>query len=359
MYIDTAKTTLRGKTYTRYLLRESFRENGKVKHRTLANLSKVPDDVISILKAALKGELIPENQGMTLDTVGLKQGPSFGAVFVLASIAKRLKISQAFGHSPFNRHLIWLMISRIIDQGSRLSASRLQNRHATKEVLGLEEAALHKLYQALDWAADNQEAIEKRLFKSGHESKPPKLFLYDVTSSYLEGTDNELSAWGYNRDKKKGKKQIVIGLLTDDSGDPVAVRVFEGNTSDTTTCLDQIKLLAESFGVKNVTLVGDRGMIKTPQIEALKEQEFQLDECTSDECIVQIGELAQVEQIVAGSISRVGTVYSIAARIISVETGHIIKTAIYDTEGNIGDLLKTGMHEVAAQLAGDEIISAP
>lgn len=274
MYIDTAKSTIRGKTYTRYLLRESFRENGKVKHRTLANLSKVPANVIAIINAGLKGTMILKDHSQSIENVSLKQGPSFGAVFALASIAKRLKITAALGNSPFRKHLIWLIIARIIDQGSRLSASRLQKHHATTEVLGLDEPAVHKFYQALDWAADHQETIEKKLFNAAHASNSPKLFLYDVTSSYLEGTENELAAYGYNRDKKQGKKQIVIGLLTDDSGDPVAVRVFEGNRADPTTCLDQVKLLAESFNVTDVTLVGDRGMIKAAQITELTKHDF-------------------------------------------------------------------------------------
>lgn len=274
MYIDTAKTTVNGKTYVRHLLRESFREGGKVKHLTLGNLSKLPDETIRLLRAALKGELVPPAPGLTLDDVKLHQDISFGAIYALASIAKRLMIAKALGNSPFLKQIIWLIIARIIDQGSRLSASRLANRHAVKEVLGLEDIAVHHLYHALDWVADHQESIEKRLFQTAPEAQHSRLFLYDVTSSYLEGKKNDLANWGYNRDKKKGKMQIVIGLMTDASGNPVTVRVFEGNTADPATCLDQVKLLAEEFGVKDVTLVGDRGMIKTPQIEALRERGF-------------------------------------------------------------------------------------
>jgi hypothetical protein len=122
----------------------------------------------------------------------------------------------------------------------------------------------------LDWLSDNQEKIEKKLFNARHET-PPSLFLYDVTSSYLEGEQNELANYGYNRDKKRGKKQIVIGLLTDPFGDPIAVRVFEGNTIDSKTVEEQIETLTRSFGVTEVILVGDRGMLKKPQIESLPE----------------------------------------------------------------------------------------
>ena len=274
MYIESVKSKARGKTYTCHLLRESFREDGKVKHRTIANLSKVPDDVIQLLKASLKGNMISKESVPTPENIKLQQGPSFGAVYALATISKRLKINKALENSPFFKEILWLIFSRIIDQGSRLSASRLFERHAVNAVIGLKESPPHKLYRSLDWLDEHQEEIEKKLFKYRNKSNNAKLFLYDVTSRYLEGSENELSDWGYNRDKKRGKMQIVIGLLTDGEGEPVAVRVFRGNTSDTTTCFDQIKIIAESFGISSVTLVGDRGMIKNPQIKALKEQEF-------------------------------------------------------------------------------------
>lgn len=274
MYVDSSKTTIRGKTYYRHLLRESYRQDGKVKHRTIANLSKWSPEIIQALKDALAGKLIPEDQVVTVESVGLQQGPAFGAVYVLARLAQRLKITKALGKSPFLPAVLWLIFARIIDQGSRLSAARLAKRHAVKEVLGLDNVSVHDLYRALDWLADNQEVIEQKLFRLRKDANTSQLFLYDVTSSYLEGRQNELADWGYNRDKKRGKKQIVIGLLTDETGEPLAVRVFRGNTGDPATCLDQIRLLAEEFGVAEVTLVGDRGMIKQTQIEALNVAQF-------------------------------------------------------------------------------------
>ena len=122
------------------------------------------------------------------------------------------------------------------------------------------------LYQNLEWLSKNQGKIEKRLLKVRHEAAPPTLYLYDVTRSYLEGPKNVFPACGYHRDGKKGKKQIVVGLLTEEDGTPVAVRVFEGNTSDPKTVESQIQALAENFGAKEVTLVGDRGMLKSGQI---------------------------------------------------------------------------------------------
>ena len=274
MYVDICEYKRGDKKYRRSLLRESYREDGKIKHRTVANLSKLPIDQILLMKAACAGKVIPVEECPDPKTMHMKQGPSIGALFTLLTIAKRIGITKVLGASRVALLLLWLIFARIIDQGSRLSAARLAEKHAVKELMGLPCVPKNQLYKALDWAADHQEELELKLFKKRFPNSAPDLFLYDVTSSYLEGTENELGNYGYNRDKKRGKMQIVIGLLTDPDGVPVAVRVFEGNTGDPTTCLDQIKLLAESFGVKNVTLVGDRGMIKQKQIEELTAREF-------------------------------------------------------------------------------------
>ena len=126
----------------------------------------------------------------------------------------------------------------------------------------------------MDWIESNQRIIEKRLFSSRYRGKIPTLYLYDVTSSYLEGEKNEYAEFGYNRDRKRGKMQIVIGLLTDDGGWPVSIEVFRGNTSDVKTFTSQIEKLAKDFGCESVTMVGDRGMIKTEQIADLSEERF-------------------------------------------------------------------------------------
>jgi transposase len=170
---------------------------------------------------------------------------------------------------------LWQVIARLLGQGSRLSATRLAASHGACDVLGLEAFNEDNLYRNLAWLSDNQEAIEKRLFRMRYGKAAPQLFLYDVTSSYLEGTKNSFGAFGYNRDGKKGKLQVVIGLLTDEEGHPVSVRVFSGNTPDTKTVGEQIDTLAKSFGIKDVVFVGDRGMLKTPQIELLNGKGFQ------------------------------------------------------------------------------------
>ena len=149
---------------------------------------------------------------------------------------------------------------------------RLAQVHAAGEVLDLKRGFdENDLYENLAWLAENQGEIEQKLFELRRGGKKPKLFLYDVTSSYLEGEQNYFGAHGYNRDGKKGKKQIVIGLLCDEDGEAVSTEVFFGNTQDTQTFAPQVRKIAERFGCKEVTLVGDRGMIKTLQIEQLPE----------------------------------------------------------------------------------------
>jgi len=166
------------------------------------------------------------------------------------------------------------VIARVLDQGSLLSAVRLAACHAVWVVLGLEAFNVDVLYANLDWLAEHQGGIEDRLFRTMAGGGGPGLYLYDVTSSYLEGACNELAAFGYNRDGKKGKRQVVIGLLCDGVGRPLSIEVFAGNIADPATLASQISKVAQRFGGGAVTFVGDRGMIKGKQVEDLAEYGF-------------------------------------------------------------------------------------
>ena len=273
MHLDTIRSSKNGRHYFCHLLRETFREKGKVKHRTIANLSHCPEDEIEAIRLALKHKgNLAELAGLQ-DGLAMRQGLSVGAVFVLHSIAKRLGIAAALGTTQQAKRALWQVLARVIDQGSRLSAVRLAGGHAACDVLGLEPFNEDDLYANLDWLAENQARIEDRLFGKRHPDGNAQLFLYDVTSSYLEGTQNELAAFGYCRDRKRGKRQIVIGLLCDETGWPVSVEVFAGNTTDTKTFGSQVRKTADRFGGGPVTLVGDRGMIKGPQIDLLQQQD--------------------------------------------------------------------------------------
>ena len=272
MFVDSCTYKANGKTYTRHLLRESFRENRKVQHRTLANLSKASDDEIQAIKLALKNKHQLEQLGNIDRDIDVKQGLSVGAVVTLWQLAQRTDLVKALGSSQNAKRALWQVFARVIDQGSRLSAVRLATAHAACDVLGLDTFNEDDLYLNLDWLAENQTRIEDRLFRSRYGQQKPELYLYDVTSSYFEGVCNELAAFGYNRDGKRGKMQVVYGLLCDPTGVPVSISAFEGNTTDTKTFGPQIHKVAGRFGGGAVTFVGDRGMIKGPQIEQLQAQ---------------------------------------------------------------------------------------
>src|SRR6266516_385321 len=274
MYVDTSHITRGGTTYTRHLLREWYRANGKVRHRTIANLSQCSAAEIEAIRLALRHKQDLENLGTVQDAVTLKQGVSFGAVWTVYHVARRLGIDKALGTTREGKLALWQVMARVIDQGSRLSAVRLAMSHAACDVLGLDTFDEDALYENLDWLAGAQSSVEDRLFAQRTKTTPVSLFLYDVTSSYVEGTHNALAAFGYNRDGKKGKRQIVIGLLCDEDGHPVSIDVFPGNTQDPHTFATQINKVKARFGVHAITFVGDRGMIKGQQVEDLAQHGF-------------------------------------------------------------------------------------
>lgn len=248
------------------LLRESFRQGKRTPKRTLANLSHWDPARVEALRRALRGDF----DHWTVDPTS---GPVFGVLTALKQIADQAGLTGALGNSRTGKLGLFLTLARVADQGSRLSAVRWAQNHAVAEVLGLAAFDEDDLYAALDDLCNRQERIEQALYQRylkqrGH---PPTLFLYDVTSSYLEGQRNALGDFGYNRDGKRGKLQIVIGLLADEAGEPLAVRVFAGNTADPVTVVEQIRIVKEQFGVEELVFVGDRGMVKSKGKQALKE----------------------------------------------------------------------------------------
>jgi hypothetical protein len=252
------------------LIRESFREDGKVKNRTIANISSWPPQRIAALRLLLRGEL---------DTAAFSEptaGTVFGLLHALKQVADDIGLSSALGKSDLGKLALFLVLARIGHQGSRLSAVRWARDHAVAEVLGLGAFDEKDLYLALDDLCARQQKIEKALFRRflARHGAPPSLVLYDVTSSYLEGERNALGEFGYNRDGKRGKLQIVIGLLADAAGEPLAVRVFSGNTGDPSTVAEQIDALTKQFAIQEVIFVGDRGMVKSAGKQALGEAGF-------------------------------------------------------------------------------------
>jgi hypothetical protein len=261
-------------SHTCILLRESFRKNGKTNTRTIANLTHCNPKEVAAMRLALK-----HKDDLTvlksLKEVELEQGMSVGAAWLVYQVAKEIGIEAVLGKERSGKLALWQVMARVISQGSRLSAVRLAQVHAACDILGMREGFNEDaLYDNLAWLAKNQGQIEERLFYKRHPGKKPELFLYDVTSSYFEGECNELADWGFNRDKKNGKKQVVLGLLCDEDGNPVSIEVYRGNTLDFETFDGQINKVAARFGCQRVTFVGDRGMIKSGQIIALGEAKF-------------------------------------------------------------------------------------
>jgi len=273
MYLDISTLQRNGRTYQRVLLRESYRQNGKVKKRTLANLSTCSQEEIEAIQLALRHKHNLAQLGSVEQDLTVQQGPSVGAVWLVYQVARRLGIANALGNSREGKLALWQVIARTIDQGSRLSAVRLAGHHAACDVLDLGPFHEEHLYANLDWLKAHQVAIENKLFRKLSAGQRTELFLYDVTSSYLEGEKNQLAAFGYNRDGKKGKRQIVIGLLCEREGTPLSIEIFKGDTQDPQSFASQVSKVAERFGGGAVTFVGDRGMIKGPQIEQLKAYE--------------------------------------------------------------------------------------
>src|SRR6266700_5103723 len=248
------------------LLRESFREGSKVRTRTLANLTSWAPERIEALRRALKGEF----DGLTGDWQPVC-GPIFAVLFVLKQLAARAGLLRVLGTDRWAKLVLFLILARVAAQGSRLSAVRWAAHHAVVETLGLRRFDEDDLYDALDHLARHQERIEDALYRVTVQQRrgSPAVVLYDVTSSYMEGKHNALAAFGYNRDKKPGKAQIVIGLLTTAEGEPLAVHVYEGNTSDPVTVPEQVQTLRTRFGLTELVFVGDRGMVKAKGQRAL------------------------------------------------------------------------------------------
>ena len=278
MFIQKIHKKTKTKTYTSVVLMENYREGKKVKHRIISNLSKWPEHLVAGLDKLLKGEKIN-----TVNDLEPSLGKSFGAILTVLEISKRLGIKQALGNTTNSSLALLQIAGRIISQGSRnYLANQWVKGQAVEEVFKLNNINEDKLYSNLVWLSENQQTIERKIYKYRCKDKPVKeIFLYDVTSSYLEGDQNELAAYGYNRDKKKGKKQIVIGLLTDSEGYPLSVEVFNGNTGDTKTVTNQLNKLKENFGVERVIFVGDKGMVKNAQIEEIISDKYKWNYLTT------------------------------------------------------------------------------
>ena len=248
------------------LLRESYREKGKVKTRTLANLSKLPGDAISLLKRFLAGERFVA----TNEAFQCVHSWQHGHVQAVRDAMKRLGFDRLISarSCPERERVIAMVAARILAPESKLATTRWWDTTTLPRLLALGGSDEEDLYAAMDWLLERQERIEVRLAK--RHLGADALVLYDLSSSYFEGSSCPLGALGHNRDGKKGKLQVNYGLLTDERGCPVAISVFKGNTVDTQTLLPQVQRIQGQFGVRRLAIVGDRGMISQTQIDELK-----------------------------------------------------------------------------------------
>ncbi len=254
--------------YESRYLRRTYREAGKVRHETLANLSALPDQVVDAIEAALKGTpLVPAGQAVTIT-----RSVPHGHVAAVHAMAVKLGLPGLLGPACAERDLaLALVISRVVAPASKLSTLSWWADVTLGADLGVAAASTDDIYAAMDWLAGRQDQIEKQL-AARHLSAgpdPAKMALFDLSSSWMEGTHGPLAERGYSRDGKKGRLQIEYGLLTDPEGRPVAVRVFPGSTGDPAAFTAIVKVVRDTFGLEHIVMVGDRGMITSARIRAL------------------------------------------------------------------------------------------
>jgi DDE family transposase len=268
MHVVTNHVRQGDREYSSTLLRRSYREDGKVKKETLANLSHLPAEVIELIRGALRGvRYMPADQAFAIE----RSLPA-GHVNAALAMARRLELARLIDRqSSRERDLVIAMIvQRVIAPASKLATSRLLGLSTLADELSVTGADEDELYRALDWLGERQARIEDRLAR--RYLKEGELVLYDVSSSYFEGRACPLARLGYSRDGKRGEPQIIYGLLCDKAGRPVAVEVFDGNLHDQATVPAQIEKLRQRFSLRAVVLVCDRGMVTKANIELLGQQ---------------------------------------------------------------------------------------
>ena len=265
--VETVRKKVKGKVYTSVLLRRSFRRDGKVKHETLGNLTRLPPDVIEFVKQRLNGELDADAPRSSFDII---RSLPHGNVAAVLQTAKQLGLEGLLAsRSCRERELIMaLIVSRVLSPRSKLSTTSALKaetaKHTLAEELEIGEVDVHQLYAAMDWLATRQTRIENKLAKK--HLKDGHLVLYDVSSSYYTGRTSPLIKHGYSRDHRGDRPQIVYGLLCDSDGRPIAIEVFPGNTADPPTFTHIVARARKRFGINRIVFVGDRGMITSARI---------------------------------------------------------------------------------------------
>ena len=266
MHVVTTRRRYKGRVYETHLLRRSYREDGRVKNQTLGNLSHLPEPVIDLVRRALRGEtFVPLAE--RLEVLGSRP---HGHVQALRLAMQRLGIESLIASraSPERDRICALIAARVLAPHTKLATTRWWHTSTLAEEFGVCGADEDHLYTGMDWLLERQPMIERKL--AARHLGEGSLALYDLSSSYFEGTHCPLGRIGYSRDGKKNKLQVNYGLLTTRSGCPISVSVYEGNTADAKTLMPQVSKLRECFGLERVVLVGDRGMISHKAIGEIK-----------------------------------------------------------------------------------------
>ncbi|MGH2383345.1 MAG: IS1634 family transposase [Candidatus Limnocylindria bacterium] len=266
VHVATTRRHYKDKTYETHLLRRSYRDGGKVKSETVGNLSHLPPEVIDLIRRALKGEsLVAASDALTIE-----RSLPHGHVAAVAAMATKLDLTKLLGPACRERDLaLALIVARVVRPSSKLATTRWWQDTTLASDLGVGDATTDDVYGAMDWLVSRQDSIEAAL-ATAHLS-PGGMALYDLSSSYVEGSCCPLAARGYSRDHKRGTAQINYGLMTDVEGRPVSIEVFAGNTADPSAFVSAVDKLRQRFGLTQMVMVGDRGMITSARIDALKE----------------------------------------------------------------------------------------
>lgn len=253
-----------------HLLRRSYRDGGKIRHETLSNISDLPAPALEALRASLAGKtLVVAGEGFDLT-----RSLPHGHLAATATMAKSLGIPELLGPPCRERDIAYaLILARVVHPRPKLSTTKWWADTTLVRDFDLGEVGTDQVYAAMDWLGERQASVETALARRhlGAEANPSALAYFDLSSSWVEGSKNELAARGYSRDKKRGVAQIEYGLLTDKDGRPVAIEVFSGNTADPTAFISIVETVRSRFGLDRLTMVGDRGMITSARIRALRD----------------------------------------------------------------------------------------
>jgi len=266
VHVVTTTRRYKNKTYKAHLLRRSYREDGKVKNETVANLSHLPEHIVDLVRRSLRGEAFVGVE----EHFDIVASPLHGHVQAVLSAMRQLGFASLL-HSRHSRErdlVVAMVVARVLEPQSKLATTRWWHTTTLPRLLSVQDATEDDLYAAMDWLLKRQDAIEAKL--AGRHLERGGLALYDLSSSYFEGTHCPLAALGHNRDGKKGKLQVNYGLVANREGCPVAISVYAGSTGDPKTFLPAVHKLRERFELEKLTMVGDRGMITQKQIDELR-----------------------------------------------------------------------------------------